>query len=68
MHISFLTGQFLFSVQPRSSVANIKEKKSVSPELAARLQRMEGAHAVSVHLYIFAGRSLVSLPFCIERI
>lgn len=39
--------QHVFSVQPRANVARLAEKKDVSPELIARLHRIEGAHAVS---------------------
>jgi uncharacterized MAPEG superfamily protein len=33
-----------FSVQPRSNISKVANNKKISPELAARLQRMEGAH------------------------
>ena len=43
----------LCSVQPRSNVARLSEKKDISPELVARVARMEGAHMVClVFLYI----------------
>lgn len=38
----------LRSVQPRSNVARLSEKKDISPELIARVARMEGAHLVCV--------------------
>ena len=36
----------LSSVQPRSNIARLSEKKGVPPDLVARLARMEGAHLV----------------------
>ena len=32
------------SVQPRSNITKVVNNKNISPELAARIQRMEGAH------------------------
>ena len=32
------------SVQPRSNTSKLANNKQISPELAARIQRMEGAH------------------------
>ena len=32
------------SVQPRSNTSKVANDKNISPELAARIQRMEGAH------------------------
>lgn len=44
------------SIQPRSNVTRLSEKKDVSPELAARLAKIEGAHlvrAVVLHLIVY---------------
>ncbi|KAF8155905.1 hypothetical protein B0H34DRAFT_771705, partial [Crassisporium funariophilum] len=34
----------MHSVQPRSNTARMANEKSISPAMAARIQRMEGAH------------------------
>ncbi|PPQ72696.1 hypothetical protein CVT26_002913 [Gymnopilus dilepis] len=62
-HLAFIFRSFFcifISVQPRSNVANIKEKKSISPELAARLQRMEGAHANGLENLPFFGLAVLA--------
>jgi hypothetical protein len=35
------------SVAPRGNVAKLAESKNLTPEYAAKIQRMEGAHIVS---------------------
>jgi uncharacterized MAPEG superfamily protein len=48
------------NVQPRSNVANIKEKKNISPDVAARLQRMDGAHANGLENLPFFGLAVLA--------
>ena len=52
----------LRSVQPRSNIARLSENKDISPELVARVSRMEGAHLVCVvFLYGIVSISLIMM-------
>jgi hypothetical protein len=43
------------SVQPRSNIARFSENKDLSPEVVARLARMDGAHLVFVVFLVQPG-------------
>ncbi|KAF8875407.1 hypothetical protein CPB84DRAFT_1689632, partial [Gymnopilus junonius] len=48
------------NLQPRSNIPNIKEKENIPPELAARLQRIEGAHANGMESLPFFGLAVLA--------
>jgi len=47
-------------VQPRSNVARLSEKKNVSPDLVALLERMEGAHLNGLENLPFFGLAVLA--------
>ncbi|KIM46799.1 hypothetical protein M413DRAFT_63478, partial [Hebeloma cylindrosporum] len=51
------------SVQPRSNIPGLSEKKNISPELAAKLQRLEGAHVNGVENMPFFGLAVLAGNF-----
>ncbi|KAF8155903.1 hypothetical protein B0H34DRAFT_513464 [Crassisporium funariophilum] len=47
------------NVAPRGNIGRLPEKKNISPELAARLTRMEGAHLNGVENIAFFGLAVL---------
>jgi hypothetical protein len=55
------------SVAPRGNVAKLGENKNLTPEFAAKIQRMEGAHLVSFDDIRIGIRELISfVEWCRE--
>ncbi|KAF8962619.1 hypothetical protein BDZ97DRAFT_1106936 [Flammula alnicola] len=48
------------NVQPRSNLLEIESKKGISPQMAARIQRMEGAHVNTLENLPFFGLAVIT--------